>query len=78
MIRLIRIVGFLLILAGAVVVLTWLIHPLRQIWPWLAQLPLPIRIGLGAAGAGFVMLLGSLIWERIEEREHDKSLLDDS
>ena len=46
MTQLLRITGFLLIVSGAVVVLTWLIKPLRQIWPWLLQLPLPLRIGL--------------------------------
>ena len=77
MIRLVRILGFLLILAGAIVVLTWLIEPLREIWPWLQSLPLPIRIGFGMAAVGLLLLLGSLVWERIEEREHDKSLLDE-
>ncbi len=77
MIRLVRIVGFLLILAGAIVVLTWLIEPLREIWPWLKSLPLPIRIGLCMAAAGFLLLMGSLLWERLEEREHDKKLLDE-
>ena len=77
MIRLVRILGFLLILAGAIVVLTWLIEPLREIWPWLKSLPLPIRIGFGMAAVGLLLLLGSLVWERIEEREHDKSLLDE-
>ena len=47
MIRLVRITGFLLIAAGIVVWLTWAIEPLRAIWPWLRQLPLPIQIGFG-------------------------------
>ena len=64
--------------AGAVVILTWLIEPLREIWPWFLELPWPIRVGLSLAGVGLVILMSSLIWERIEEREHDRSLLDDS
>ena len=75
--RLVRITGFLLIAAGAVVALTWFIEPLREIWPWLRQLPLPIQIGFALAGAGLILLVGSLLWERWEDREHDKSLLED-
>ena len=78
MIRLARIVGILLILAGAIVVLAWMIEPLREVWPWLLELPWPIRLGFSLAGVGLLVLLGSLIWERFEERDTDKSLLDDS
>jgi hypothetical protein len=77
MIRLIRIVGFLLIVSGALLVLTWLIEPLRFVWPWLRNLPWPIKAGLAAAAAGLLVLFGSLIWERLEERKKDRSLLDD-
>jgi len=77
MIRLIRIVGFLLIAAGAVITLTWLIEPLRAIWPWLARLPVAIQIALGIAAVGFLLLLGSILWERWEDRDRDRGLLDD-
>ena len=77
MIRLIRIFGFLLIAAGGVVLLTWLVKPLRFLWPWLRALPWPIQLGLAAAAAGFLLLLASLIWERFEGREQDRSLRDD-
>ncbi len=77
MIRLVRILGFLMIAAGAVFLLTWFIEPLREIWPWLRELPPPIQIGFALAGVGLLILLGSLIWERWEERENDRSLLDD-
>ncbi len=75
--RLIRITGFLLIAAGAVVVLTWFIEPLRQLWPWLQQLPLPIQIGFALAGIGLILLLASLLWERWEERDEDRALRED-
>ena len=78
MIRLIRIMGFLLIAAGAVVLLTWFIKPLQFIWPWLMQLPWPIKVGSTAAAVGFLLLLGSLLWERFEDRAKDRTLLDDS
>ncbi len=77
MIRLIRIVGFLLIATGAVCLLAWLIKPLRFLWPWLRALPWPIQLGLVVAAAGLLLLIGSLIWERLEDREKDRSLLDD-
>jgi hypothetical protein len=76
-IRLVRILGVLLIGAGAVVLLTWLIEPLRYLWPWLRSLPLALQVGLAAAAAGFILLLGSLIWERVEELEGDKELRKD-
>lgn len=75
--RLVRITGFLLIVAGAVVILAWLIEPLREIWPWLLELPWPIQLGFALAAAGLLLLLGSLLWERWEEREQDRSLQDD-
>ena len=34
MTRLLRITGFLLIAAGAIIVLTWFIKPLRALWPY--------------------------------------------
>jgi len=77
MIRLLRIVGFLLIAAGAIVVLAWLIKPLRFIWPWLLELPWPIQLGFGAAALGMLVLIGSLLWERLEEREYDHGLRED-
>lgn len=78
MTRLIRIFGFMLIAAGAIVILAWMIEPLRQVWPWFLKLPLAIQIGLGIALLGILLLTGTVIWERIEDREKDKHLLDDN
>ncbi len=77
MIRLIRITGFLLIVAGAIVLATWLIEPLRGVWPWIRQLPWPIQLGFAMAGAGLLLLLASLLWERWEDREQDAALRDE-
>ncbi len=77
MTRLLRITGFLLIGAGALVLLTWAIRPFRAIWPWLIGLPLAVQIGMGVAALGLVAVMGSLIAERIEDREADRRLLED-
>jgi len=75
--RLLRTVGFGLMLVGAVLVLVWAIAPLLAIWPLVMSLSLPIRLGLLAAGLGLAVLLASLVTERIGEREADRKLLDD-
>ncbi len=77
MTRLLRITGFLLIGAGAVVILVWMIRPLRAIWPWLIALPPAIQIGIGVAALGLVVLMASLVAERIGEREADRALRED-
>ncbi|MCY3545805.1 MAG: hypothetical protein OXH51_10340 [Gemmatimonadetes bacterium] len=74
MIRLLRITGFLLIGTGALVLLVWAIRPLRFIWPALLALPPAILIGIAVAGLGMVVLMGSLIAERIGDREADRRL----
>ena len=78
MIGLTRITGFLLIAAGVLVILTWLIEPLREIWPAFRSLPWPIQLGLGLAAGGLTIVLASLIWERYEERDNDRSLREDT
>jgi len=77
MIRLVRIAGFLLTAAGAVILLTWVVEPLRAVWPWLLGLPWPLRLGLGAAALGLLLLVGSILWERFEERGQDRDLRQD-
>lgn len=77
MTQLLRNAGIGLILLGLALVLLWAIEPLRMFWPWVRGLPLPVRIGGGAAVLGFAVLLGSLIGERIRERGADKDLLDE-
>ncbi len=77
MIRLLRILGFLMIGVGIVVVLSYLLEPLRAFWHVLHKLPLPIQIGLGGAAAGLLLVLGTIIWERLEDLEADRELRDD-
>jgi len=73
-VRLTRLLGFLLMAAGGVVLLGWMIRPLRFLWPWIRGSPLPVRVGVGVAAVGLLVLLGSLIWERIRDREADRAL----
>ncbi len=77
MIRLVRICGFLMIALGALILLSYLIAPLRAIWPWILKLPLPIQIGLVVGFGGLILTLGSLLWERIEDQDSDRELRDD-
>ncbi|NKB88269.1 MAG: hypothetical protein GKS06_08625 [Acidobacteria bacterium] len=77
MIRLLRITGFLLIGIGAAIVASYLIKPLRLLWPWLLALPLPIQIGGLIAGFGITLLCGTILWERFDNYESDRSLRDE-
>lgn len=77
MIRLVRIWGFLLIAAGAVVLASYVILPLQALWLVLLQLPRPVQLGLAVAAVGGLLLVGSMIWERLEDLDKDRSLLDD-
>jgi len=56
MTRVLRIAGFLMILAGGLLAASWFIEPLRELWPMLLELPLPIRIGLAVAGLGLLIV----------------------
>ncbi len=68
--------GFLLILSGILVIMTWLIEPLRALWPLLLSLPTPVLIGIGVAVVGLLLLMASLIWERTKDRESEKHMLE--
>lgn len=65
MIRLLRIVGFLLIAAGLLLAASWFIEPLRQVWPLLLDLPFPIRFGLGIAGIGLLVVFATVVHDSL-------------
>ena len=81
MIRLLRIFGITLIVLGVLVILTWLIEPLRDFvpltWDWFRSLPIAMQIGFTVAGVGFLLLFSSVVWERLEDRKSETNLLDD-
>ena len=76
MIKLLRIVGFLLIAAGLALAASWFIEPLRQVWPLLLDLPLPIRIGLVVAGIGLLVVFATVVHDRLsaDRRSLDENL----
>ena len=78
MMRKIRHLGFGLIGLGVLILISYMIPPLRGLWPLFRQLPFAIQLGLGAAILGFGLLIVSIIVERIEDRQHDRSLRDDT
>ncbi len=73
----VRLFAFALLGTAAVIFITYMIPPLRAIWPYFKTLPGAIQIGIGAAFFGFVLLILSLVMERAGENEYNKSLKDD-
>ncbi len=76
MIRFIRVLGYLFSAVGVLALLFWMIPGLRAIWPFLLELPVPVQIGLGTLLLGFLLVMASLIAERIEESGADEALRD--
>ena len=76
MISLLRIVGFLLIAAGLLLSASWFIEPLRELWPLLLDLPLPIRIGLIVAGIGLLVVFATVVHDSLtaDKRSLDENL----
>lgn len=54
-----------MILAGGLLAASWFIQPLRQMWPLLLTLPVPIRIGLVVAAIGLLVVLATVIHDRL-------------
>lgn len=77
--KLARLFGFLFLWIGTLLLLFWFIKPLwvRAIGQLFLQLPLLLQIGLVITAIGFILLLGTVIWERIESRKTDKELQDE-
>ncbi|MCC5863894.1 MAG: hypothetical protein JJU31_02115 [Wenzhouxiangella sp.] len=65
MIKLLRIVGFLLIVVGLLLAASWFIEPLRELWPLLLELPLPIRFGLVVAFVGLLVVFATVVHDRL-------------
>ena len=77
MIQAVRYTGIALMMLGIVILISWAFEPIRALWPVVLALPLPVRLGLIVAGLGLAILFGSLIAERLHDRNLDRSLRDD-
>ena len=75
--RWVRVMGFVLMTLGTLIVLGYFFDPIAQAWRLFWQLPTPILIGLGVSGLGLLVLFTSLIYERWESRDADRALRDD-
>ena len=73
----VRLFAFALLGTAAIIFITYMIPPLRAIWPYFKTLPDAIQFGLGAAFFGFALLIISLIMERFGEKDYNDSLRDD-
>jgi len=79
MTEVLRIVGFLMIAAGGLLMASWFIEPLRELWPMLLALPWPVRIGLAVAGIGLLVILATVIHDRLraDKRSLEEQLGED-
>lgn len=67
-----RIAGVLMMVAGGLLMASWFIEPLRALWPWLVNLPLPVRLGLAVSALGLSIVLATVVHDRL--RADDRSL----
>jgi len=65
MTKLLRIVGFLLVAFGLLLAGSWFIEPIRQLWPLLIDLPLPIQIGLVVALVGLIVVMATVVHDTL-------------
>ena len=73
----IRVLAYALLGTAAVIFVSYVIPPLRANWPFFKTLPGAMQIGIGAGFFGLALLIVSLVVERIEEGDYNKSLRDD-
>lgn len=76
MTRQIRLLGVTFLVLGSLLFLIYLIPPFRGLWPLFRQLPGEIQLGIGSLLIGGILVLVSLILERIQERDYNRSLQD--
>lgn len=70
----VRILGLACMVLGVVLLVTYVVSPLRWLWWWFRHMPWPLQIGLGAAALGLCILTVSLLVERTRDRSYDKDL----
>jgi hypothetical protein len=72
MIDVLRNTGWLMMAVGALLVGSWFIEPLRDLWPVLLSLPMPVKIGLVIAATGLLVVFATVVQERLQA--DDRSL----
>jgi len=72
MTEVLRIVGFLLMAVGGVLIASWFIDPIRELWPLLLALAWPIRLGLAVAAIGLLVIVATIVHDRLHA--DDRSL----
>ncbi len=77
MARHLRIVGFVMIAIGAVVLLSYVFDPLRMAWHWFRSMPMPLQVGLAIAAVGLVVLMISLMLEKRRDDRDEPVDIDD-
>lgn len=80
MISVLRIAGVMMMIAGGLLMASWFIEPLRALWPWLMNLPLPVRIGLVVSALGLSIVFATVVHDRLraDDRSTRENLGDDS
>lgn len=76
MVRGMRIVAVAMMLLGILLIISYIISPLRLLWWWFRHMPFPLQIGFGVAGVGLVILFTTMLFERVANRSYDKELKD--
>ena len=72
-----RTIGSVMVGIGILIILAWMIDPLRALLEWFWVLPVQLQIGGVVAGIGLVVLFISLLGERWASREEDAALKED-
>ena len=73
--RVMRIVAVAFMLLGVLLLVTYVVSPLRVLWSWwYGSLPLPLQIGSAVAAVGLVILLTTMFVDRMMNRGYDKEL----
>ena len=77
-----RTIGIMLIILGALLAASWFIEPIRAWWPlawaWFLSLPAVFRWGGLIAAIGGLVVMTSLVVERRRDRRTEGNLLDES
>ncbi|NNE35859.1 MAG: hypothetical protein HKN13_11505 [Rhodothermales bacterium] len=61
-------------IVGVILVVTYTISPLRFLWMWFRLLPEPLQVGFAVAGLGLVILITTMLFERVANRDYDNEL----